>query len=184
MALSDIPGVLGEPLTLDAGQHVFRQGDRDRRLYLVEQGLLKAYYLADDGKETIKSFITEGDFIGSLASAYRQETCSFNLVCQERSVLIPMDFDVLVSAGKENLSVAARLMEVLLSLAMKKERREMELLSLSAEDRYRRLLEHSPELIERVKQKDIARYLGITPVALSRIRRRIEKQKRSETNSV
>ena len=44
---------------------------------------------------------------------------------------------------------------------MKKERRGMELLCLSAEDRYRELLERSPELIQRVKQKDIARYLQV-----------------------
>ncbi len=44
----------------------------------------------------------------------------------------------------------------------------MEFLTLPAQARYRVLLEQSPELPERVKQKDIARYLGITPVALSR----------------
>ena len=41
-----------------------------------------------------------------------------------------------------------------------------------APERYRLLCERSPELIERLTQKDIARYLGITPVALSRIRAR------------
>ena len=55
---------------------------------------------------------------------------------------------------------------------MKKERREREFLTESAEERYRMLLERSPALFDKVTQKDIARYLGITPVALSRIRKR------------
>jgi hypothetical protein len=54
----------------------------------------------------------------------------------------------------------------------KKERREREFLTESAEARYQMLLEDSPGLFDKVKQKDIARYLGITPVALSRIRGR------------
>ena len=173
MDFSDISGAYGQPVTLQAGRHVFRQGDRDRKLYLVQQGLLKAYYVTDDGKETIKSFILQGDFIGSLTASYKQEACSFNLVCEEQSSLVPMNFDVLYAASRENVAIATRLLDILLGLAMKKERREMELLCLSAEERYRQLRERSPELLERVKQKDIARYLGITPVALSRIRKRL-----------
>jgi len=43
---------------------------------------------------------------------------------------------------------------------------------VSAEERFHLLLEASRELIDSVTQKDIAHYLGITPVALSRIRGR------------
>ena len=53
---------------------------------------------------------------------------------------------------------------------MKKERREYEFLCLSAEERYRLLIKRSPDLVRQVTQNEIARYLGITPVALSRIR--------------
>lgn len=84
-----------------------------------------------------------------------------------------MDFDALYAASQQNVQIASRVLDFLLGFAMKQERREMELLSLSAEDRYRLLIERSPELLDRVKQKDIARYLGITPVALSRIRKRM-----------
>ncbi len=56
---------------------------------------------------------------------------------------------------------------------IKKEKREWELLQLSAEERYRRFLKEYPGLERRIKQHYIATYLGITPVALSRIRRKI-----------
>src|SRR5690606_18873603 len=61
---------------------------------------------------------------------------------------------------------------LLLKLAMKKERREYELLCLSAEARYLLFCESEAHLLPRLAQNDIARYLGITPVALSRIRKR------------
>ncbi|MNG38637.1 hypothetical protein D3C84_1264130 [compost metagenome] len=56
------------------------------------------------------------------------------------------------------------------SLYVKKERREMQLLTLSAEDRYRSFLEEFGALEKKIPQYYIASYLGITPVALSRIR--------------
>jgi CRP-like cAMP-binding protein len=50
--------------------------------------------------------------------------------------------------------------------------REMEQLSLSAEERYDRLLQRSPQLLQLVPQKDIASYLRMTPETFSRLRRK------------
>jgi hypothetical protein len=58
-------------------------------------------------------------------------------------------------------------------VAVKKEIREGEFLLDSAETRYRRLLSDAPTLVGRVQQYHLASYLGITDVALSRIRNRI-----------
>ena len=165
----------GEIRSLSAGGHVFRLGDDDRALYFVRAGLLKAYYVTDDGNEAVKSFIQSGDFIGSLTSAYMRERCSFNLVCLEDCALLAVPFDALYAASRRDIEIAGRVIDFLLGFAMKKERREREFLSLSAEARYRLLLEQSPELLQRVRQKDIARYLGVTPVGLSRIRRRVAR---------
>ena len=57
----------------------------------------------------------------------------------------------------------------------RKEKRERELLTLTPEQRYGRFLEEEPALAARIPQKDLALYLGITPVALSRIRGRLQR---------
>ena len=162
----------GKPAHFAAGEHIFRQGDEDRSVYVLKEGLLKAYYLSDEGKENIKSFIQPGELIGSLASAYLKEDCSFSVVCLEPSVAMEVEFDALYAATKEHREMASAMVEHLLNFSMRKERREREFLTESAEKRYRMLLDRSPELFDKVTQKDIARYLGITPVALSRIRKR------------
>jgi CRP-like cAMP-binding protein len=56
-------------------------------------------------------------------------------------------------------------------LFINKETRERELLLLSAEARYRMFLERYGHLSGQIPQYHVASYLGITPVALSRIRR-------------
>ena len=163
----------GQPLHCEAGDTVFRQGDNCDALFLVRSGLLKASYLSDAGRETIKSFIREGELIGSLAAAWRGEPTPFGLMALEPTSMIRVPFGVLYEASQNSLPIARATTQFLLGFAMKKERRERDFLTATPETRYRMLMRDSPDLLERVTQKDIARYLGITPVALSRIRRRL-----------
>jgi len=164
----------GQVVDIKKYEYVFRQGDTDSNIYLLEFGLLKAYYLSSKGKETIKSFISSGSLIASLTAVYRKEFCSFNLIALHDSRLFQLPFAHLSQAAEDSHSVALELVEVLLQLSMKKENREYELLALPAHERYRKLCEISPELLDIVTQNDIAHYLGITPVALSRIKKRLK----------
>ena len=52
--------------------------------------------------------------------------------------------------------------------------REIEILSLSAEDRFRKVMDRSAHLLQLVSQKDIASYLGMTPETFSRIRAKVQ----------
>ena len=54
-----------------------------------------------------------------------------------------------------------------------KERRERDLLLLDAETRYRNFCNEFPHLIRRVKQHQIASFLGIKPESLSRMRKKM-----------
>lgn len=162
-----------EPQHYQKGEHLFRQGERTPHLYFIQSGLMKAYYLSPDGKEFVKSFLQQGEVIGSLSSAYAKLPCSFNLLCLNDCHVRRIPFDALYTQSQQNLELATHVIQSLLKLAMKKERREFEFLCLPAEERYRQLLKEQPEIPEIVTQNDIARYLGITPVALSRIRKRV-----------
>jgi len=163
----------GTPVKVEPGEYLFRQGDTHKSLYVLETGLLKAYYLSGDGREHIKSFIMPGNLIGSLTAASAGLSCSFSLVCLQPAKLVMIDFDALHEASRSNAKIASVMIDVLLGFAMKKERREYELLCLSAEDRYRGLLNNSPGLLKMVTQNEIALYLGVTPVGLSRIKKRV-----------
>ncbi len=59
------------------------------------------------------------------------------------------------------------------SLFLLKVKREQSLLNESAEERYLKLFTEQPQLIKEIPLKFLASYIGITPQALSRIRRRI-----------
>ena len=163
---------LGKPLLRKKGDLLFAQGDSDSSIYVVSSGLLKAYYSTLEGKELIKSFIQSGEFIGSLIAGHTAEPCTFNLRCLEDSKLRRIPFAELKSMAMHKPEASGLVINSLIELAIKKERREYEFLCLSASERFALLKQRSPELVSRLTQNDIARYLGITPVALSRIKQR------------
>ena len=82
-----------------------------------------------------------------------------------------MPFSRLKTYSESDQQLANSVIELLIQFAMKKEKREYEFLCLTAEQRYRALIEQSPELIKRVTQNDLAKYLGVTAVGLSRIKK-------------
>lgn len=74
-------------------------------------------------------------------------------------------------------SVAAFVKKMVDKLYLRKEKKELELLKSSAEERYLHFLTDYPGLVQRVPQYHIASYLGITPESLSRIRSKLAKNK-------
>ena len=165
----------GREISLDAGGHLFRQGDLDSHVYLVKSGLLKAYYIRADGKEHIKSFQPEGSIIGSLVALVDGAPCTFSLVALEQGSVVAMPYHKLDQAAQSDLHLAHSLVTFLSAFGRRKERREYELLCLEAEERYAIMLESMPDLAQRISQADMAAYIGVTPQALSRIKRRIGK---------
>ena len=56
-----------------------------------------------------------------------------------------------------------------------KQQQQINLLTKTAEQQYRELLQTNPDIVARVAQKHLASYLGITPQSFSRIRRLVSK---------
>ena len=67
---------------------------------------------------------------------------------------------MLFLAGEENSTI-------------EKQSQQIELMTKSAEERYLDLIKNRPEVLQRIHQKHIASYLGITTQSLSRIRKNI-----------
>ena len=175
MEIADFLNQLGKPYIVKKKEHVFHQGEQGRNLFYVVKGILKAYYLTTDGKEFVKSFIMETNLIGSLSAAINGEANTFSLVCLEDCELVEVDFNKLLSTTRDDPKMNQIIMDILVKLAIKKEKREYQFLCLTPEERYNIIRDETPDLLNRVTQNDIARYLGITPVALSRIRSRSQK---------
>ena len=164
---------LGKQETYVKKSHVFMQGEDNQYIYIIKQGILKAYYHSEDGKEYIKSFLFHGDVIASL-QALDGGKCSFSLQCLRQTELIKLPYQQIKENAKQDQELAMGVIDLLTAFGIKKEQREYELLCLPAEQRYRNLLTRAPDIYSHVTQNDIAHYLGITPVALSRTKNKLK----------
>jgi len=156
----------------DKGEFLLEHGQRDSGLFLIVKGLVRFVYLSPEGKEYNKSFAAEGEFVGCLLSMLSAQSCRFSIQALEQCQCL-----YLSNAKRKQLYQQypqwERVGRILVEqLALKKEAREAEFLLDSAETRYQRFISQHPQWAERLPQYHIASYLGITDVALSRIRHR------------
>ena len=156
-----------------AGAPVFAQGVADARIHVLRSGWVKLHYFGEQGQEWIKSFLAEGDFFASLSAWESNGRTSFAATAMADCEMESFESAALRSLADRHLPWARVMHRALLQFARSKEQRERELLTLSAQARYVLLQEQAPALLVRVRQKDLAQYLGVTPVGLSRIVSRV-----------
>lgn len=143
-----------------------------REVYFVADGCLRLYY-EKDGVDRSAFFFTEGQFAGAYDSFVTQTPSPHFLETLEPCRVLSLSYD-----GLQRLYGQVPAMNELVRKIM--EHRFVELHQLftsfildSPEERYRDLLHHRPDLLNRIPQHYLATYLGITPISLSRIRKRI-----------
>lgn len=160
---------------LRSGEALFRADEPWPWLAVATRGLFKLVYLRADGGERIKSFIAEGGFFASLAGLMPGGRTTFAAVAMSDAGIEQLSYEQLRVFGDRHVAWQRALRAGIEFYGARKEKRERELLTLTPEERYRLFLAEEPELAARVPQKDLALYLGVTPVALSRIRGRIAR---------
>lgn len=151
----------------------FHQGDACPRLFGVRSGLLKQFYTTADGKEWIKSFTAEDELFACPIGFQADGRTSFGAAALEPSVVEALDWRLIEALAERHPAWQKAIRHAFQALTYLKMGRERDLLMYTPEQMYQQLLEARPALVARVPQKDLAAYLGVTPVGLNRIARRL-----------
>ncbi|RJX72258.1 Crp/Fnr family transcriptional regulator [Vibrio sinensis] len=162
---------LAKPLELPTRHILIEQGSLADLFYFVVDGLCHASYLTEQGKEFSKEFYWELDWIIGFESLIKQQPSAFLLETLTPCYLMCLPIETLKQWRSINHPIYLKLVEAQL---MHKENKERFMLLYSAEQRYQLFCQHFPELEQRLSDYQIAAYLGITPVSLSRIKNRYE----------
>lgn len=158
--------------TLRQGEHLFYIDDDVQDFYFLISGLARYYYFSDDGKEFNKSFAEkQGHLLGSISSVALNEGSPFSVEVLSEFVTLYISYKDLLSLGEQHKQWNDLLLRIYENLVVKKERREADFLLLNATQRYEKFLEDYSMIANVVPNYHIASYLGITDVALSRIRK-------------
>ncbi len=159
-------------LRFNKNDTITHQGEVCSDIYFMRTGLVKLSYSTLEGKEFIKSFIRDGEMFGSLYSHLTGGGSTFSIVALEDIEVEVMPFSILQGLIEKYPALQQFALSFFQQLALKKEIREYEFLCLSAQERYEKFCQKNPEIVERIKQADLALYLGVTPIALSRMKHR------------
>ena len=159
------------------GEHIHLPGSTRYELLFVSEGLLRFYYIGDDGNESNKAFLAEHSFGGPLAAASLELPLIYGIEALEATTVLVApyaSFRALFDVDPVFDRLARNLAELLL---VRKELRTRSLLQQSATERFLEFIEKTPDLMKRVPQYHVASYLGITAVSLSRLRAGLVKEK-------
>ena len=158
-------------------QYVLQEGDVCNQMNFVLRGCLRMYKIDDTGGTHLLQFAAENNWITDLGSFHSEEPSTLAIDALEDSVVLQINQKDLIS-----LYLSApkfdRIFRVLIENSyVSLQKRLLQNISSSAEDRYQSFLETYPHLVNRLPQTQIASFLGITPEFLSRLRNKLSKPK-------
>ncbi|MBK8758480.1 MAG: Crp/Fnr family transcriptional regulator [Actinomycetales bacterium] len=177
-------------------------GEDHPYIYIVRRGSMRVGFTDGRGRECLLAFCRPPDVLASVSAIVppglrRLSEIPTGIVkmraaagigvtnsrasAVEATELERLDFRLMERQMARHATWAMAVYSALVLHTLVKERRERDLLTLSPEERYRQFLVDYDDLIGVVPQKDIAGYLGVTPVGLSRIAGRVRNESVTES---
>lgn len=153
-------------------QHI---GDEAITVGIVLDGLVRSYYIDNDGNDITRGFAVAGSMcMDEGMMGYEEHLCMWETIEESTLMLFAVSkLKALINSNESLKSIWISLLEGGLRYKMY---RENGFLVENATERYLHFRKMYPQLIGRIPQKHIATYLGITPESLSRIRKAMKEE--------
>lgn len=159
--------------TIESGGFLLREGEVCRYQTFITEGCMKIYTTDANGIEHITDFLVEEWWADDLYSFLTGTAAACNIKAIEKTSVLQI--------SKSNLELLyttipafERFFRILFQNAYIAQKNQINsILSVTAEERYRRFLKVKPYAEKRFFQKDIASYLGVTPQFLSGLKKKI-----------
>ncbi|AHM63528.1 cAMP-binding protein [Flammeovirgaceae bacterium 311] len=145
-----------------------QEGQTERFMYFVEEGIQRSYYLRED-KEHVIAFTYPPSFSGIPESFFSQTPSKYFLECITDSRLLKISYEdhqQMMLKHREIETLFRRGTEMLLIGTME---RHFELMAFDMEERFRSFAKRSPHLLNMVPHKYLASYLRIDPTNFSKL---------------
>jgi len=159
---------------LPARTTFLQQGEQPQYLYFVREGLCQANYHTGDGKSFSKEFYWGGDCIVNFQSLLNHPASPYALETLSASSLVCLPIKRVHEWRQQNHACYQHLLE---NQLLYKENKERFMLLNSPQQRYLEFIQEFPDLEQHLADYQVASYIGITPISLSRIKKRLQVNK-------
>ena len=161
-----------KPISYSKNHIIKEEFATESHLHFIIKGSAGSFVWKDNNAVCL-DLLYENDFLSDYMSLLTQKPSPIYIQAIE-------NIDVVSITGEQlqrvyhHVPMAERVGRIAAeSLFIHKQMQQIDLLTLTAEQRYQKLLDRQPQIILRTPQKHIASYLGVTPESFSRIRRNI-----------
>lgn len=154
-------------VSLHKKQIFLNQGEVSNKISFILKGLLRAYYISEEGVETSVWFMKEGDISISVRSFFERKASEEFIEAIEDTVLLYITYDELQECYIlfPEFNIIGRI--VTERYYVLSEERLVGIRNKKAAERYRFLLKHHPEILLRAPSQYIASYLDIDKATLN-----------------
>jgi len=159
---------------IEAHRTITRTGEIPTKVYMLTTGLMRAYLSLECGKERNKNIFSPYSFAGALTALIKEKPSELTYETLTHCKGYEINFEALRELCKTDLIVSNLYNKILESIFISYEKLQLDLISLDASQRYLKLKKQIPDIDGILPQFQIASYLNITPVQLSRIRKKIK----------
>ncbi|MCX3264849.1 Crp/Fnr family transcriptional regulator [Pedobacter agri] len=151
------------------GELILEAGAVCKRIYFVKSGLVKTFFYADS-REFIMRFFSEKNMFTVLDSFILQQPSTYSILAIEDCHLTCIDHNELETLSLDFHTIETFYRKLLALAAVNMMERIGSKLEEKAQIAYHKFLKENGALLQRISLADLASYLGITQVSLSRIR--------------
>lgn len=157
--------------TYEPEDYIFSFGDTPREIHFVINGIGRYFYIDKEGKERNKSLVTSGGAFSSISTLIEGSPSPFYTQAITKCTTASIKYDVLIELAEKNKQWNTFVQKILEFLVLKKEKREASFLLMSAKERYEQFLSEFREHSDLIPLRQVAMYIGVSDVHLSRIRK-------------
>ncbi len=157
-------------LILERNEYLKVKGSIDTNIYLVVEGALRIFVIDEYEEHTIR-FGYKNNLIASLDSFLNEKPSDFYIQALKKTtvkVINKKSYQSFITSSQETEQLWLAILE---NFVLQQMERERDILTSSPVERYKRVLERSPQLFQEIPNKYIASYLRMTPETLSRIKK-------------
>lgn len=162
-----------KPISVEKDSFFIREGDPSLQMAFIVKGLFRSFNINDQGHEITKYFYSEGETLFSYAAYLSHTPSAYYIQALEDSCLLVADITDFERIMQGDYALLAFFKNLIDAILVRKETHASSFKLLDSVDRYRQFQNDFPGLEKRIKQHHLATYLGITPVSLSRIRKKL-----------
>lgn len=161
------------PFTAGRKELVTRQGEVERYIYLVLDGVQRVYYSDDKGREATILFTYTPSFGGVLDSFLLQGKSRYAYETLTPSQFLRTSYSEFTELRNRHHSIEAMVSRGLAGVVAGLEERLVEIQCFQAEDKFRSLLQRSPHILQLVPHKYLASYLGMDATNFSKLMNKV-----------